>query len=361
MSATEPTATLPVTSPPAKAGTAALWRGLAWLLVLAVAAALAFGGWQVWQRLESTTETLESADSLIRRLSQQLRVLESEQLRQTRHLADSDTALTRQGAQLDALAAQHQAALAAIAELDATLEGGRTRFQLAAVEELLVLAQSRVLLGGDAATAVVALEQADARLAGLNDARLLPVRQALSNERLALLAAPRADLTGAALAIGGLIDRSPGLPLRGRVPSRADQVAVVPMGDGAVVSEGGEWPSRLLAGAKSALTAVFRIQRESRPVDRLLPPEQEVLVRTLFDLKLEGARLALLRQEPESYRDLIDGALRHLALYFTEGDARVLATKAELERLRAQPLKPALPVPVKALEQLRGLSLVAAR
>ena len=117
-----------------------------------------------------------------------------------------------------------------------------------------------------------------------------------------------------------------------------------------------EWPTRLWAGIKAAFGEVFRIQRESRPVDRLLPPEQETLVHTLLSLKLEGARLALLRQEPTSYRDLLDGALRWLDLYYVAGDARVLASRAEIERLRGLDLNPALPLPVKALQQLRALN-----
>ena len=330
-------------------------RLLALLLLLAVVAALGYGGWRVWQRLEATTETLEAEDALIRRLSQQLRVLEADNTQLERHLGDTDGTAQRNSALLVSVQAQQESALKSIELLDAILKGGRARFQLAAVEELLLLAHDRVALSKDSTGAVTALELADARLAALADPRLLPVRELLAGERLALLSATKPDLTGTALTLGGLIDRANSLPLRSRVPNRFDPVSAGGSEEEPLPATA-EWPARLWAGTKSALHAVFRIQRETRPVDRLLPPEQEALIHTLLTLKLEGARLALLRQEPTSYRDLIDGAMAWLDQYYVGGDARVLAAKAELERLRALDLNPALPLPKKALEQLRSLS-----
>lgn len=326
-----------------------------WFLLLVLLAAMAAGGWQLWQRLEATTETLEAEDALIRRLSQQLRGLETDHLQLERHLTDTDSTAQRNSATLVTLQAQQDSALKSIETLDAILKGGRARFQLAAVEELLLLAHDRVALAKDSAGALTALDLADARLAALADPRLLPIRTALGSERLALLAAPKPDLTGAALTLGGLLDRVASLPLRARVPSRFDPSTPADS-EAPVLPPDAEWPTRLWAGIKAAFGEVFRIQRESRPVDRLLPPEQETLVHTLLSLKLEGARLALLRQEPTSYRDLLDGALRWLDLYYIAGDARVLASRAELERLRGLDLNPALPLPVKALQQLRALN-----
>lgn len=350
----EPKTPQPTASSPARSG---LWR---WLLFLVLLAALGYGGWRVWQRLESTTDTLEAEDALIRRLSQQLRALETDNVQLERHLADTDGTVQRNATEVDTLKAQQASALKSIEVLDATLKGGRARFQLAAVEELLLLAHDRVALSKDVASAVIALELADARLAALADARLLPIREALSVERLALLSASKPDLTGAALTLGGLLDRAASLPLRARVPNHFDPVS--PAGsEEPELPASAEWPARLWAGVRSALGAVFRIQRETRPVDRLLPPEQEALIHTLLTLKLEGARLALLRQEALSYRDLLDGALRWLDQYYVPGDARVLATRAELERLRAMDLSPALPLPTKALERLRALNPTGSR
>jgi len=325
------------------------------LVLLALLAGLAYGGWRIWQRLETTTQTLEAEDALLQRMTQQLRAQEGESSQLLRRLDDIEALNLRANSSLQQLQAEQEGALKAIATLDATLKGGRARFQLAAVEELLLLAHDRVALAKDAAGAVTALELADARLSAQTDARLLTVREALTAERLALLAASKPDLTGALLTLGGLLDRAASLPLRSRVPNRFDPVPVT-VHDAPPLPVDAEWPARLWAGTKAALAAVFRIQRETRPVDRLLPPEQEALIHTLLSLKLEGARLALLRGEATGYRDLIDSALHWLGQYYVENDARVLAAKTELQRLRALELNPALPLPQKALERLRAVS-----
>ena len=113
-----------------------------------------------------------------------------------------------------------------------------------------------------------------------------------------------------------------------------------------------------MAGIKDALGAVFRIQRESRPVDRLLPPEQEALIHHIFVLKLEAARLALLRQQAATWRDLLREAQGWLAQYYAGGDARVMAAAAELERLAALDPAPRLAAPRQALEQLRAAAVL---
>ncbi len=330
-------------------------RLLGALVLLALLVALGYGGWRLWQRLEATTETQEAEDALIRRLSQQLRTIEADNVQLERHLGDVDGTAQRAAATLGQVQVQQDSALKAIEALDATLKGGRARFQLAAVEELLLLAHDRAALARDASAAALALELADNRLAALADPRLLPVREALSAERLALLAAPKPDLAGAALALGSLLDRAASLPLRARIPNHFDSAAATDS-EAAPLPVNAEWPARFWAGAKSALATVFRIQRETRPVDRLLPPEQEALIHTLLTLKIEGARLALLRQEPTSYRDLLDGALHWLDQYYVASDARVLAAHAELERLRTVDLNTSLPVPQKALERLRAVT-----
>ena len=344
----------PTAVPPPSAAGLSWRRSLALLLVLATLAGLGWGGWTLRQQWQSTTEMLEAEDALIRRLSYQVRQLEADTENLSRRNDDNDSASRRNAQQLAALQNQQEAEQLALARIDETLRGGRARFQLAAVEELLLLANDRVRLARDARGAVLALETADARLAALSDPRLVPVREALAQERLALLSVAPADIAGAALSLGGLISRAPMLPLRAHSPShfepgapRAEPHIDLPPDAG--------WSQRLWVGVREALSSVFRIHREARPVDRLLPPEQEALVQQLLLIKLESTRLALLRLEPSAYRDLIDSSRAWLVDYYKSDDPAVLAVDSELERLRALDLAPGLPEPAKSLERLRGI------
>lgn len=342
----------PSTSTPARSRS---WlRGLLLVLLLGLLAGVGLGGWKLWQQWQSTTEMLEAEDALIRRLSYQIRQLEADTENLARRGDDNDSASRRNAQQLAALQNQQEASQLALARVDETLRGGRARFQLAAVEELLLLANDRVRLARDARGAVLALETADSRLAALSDPRLLPVREALAQERLALLSAPQADVAGAALSLGGLIGRAAALPLRARTPSHFEPGAARAEAHRELAADAG-WPERLWAGVGQALTTVFSIHREARPVDRLLPPAQEALVQQLLLLKLEGARLALLRQESASFRELIDSSRAWLDDYYKPDDPAVLAADSELERLRALDLAPGLPAPAKSLERLRAI------
>lgn len=329
-------------------------RLLAGTLLLAALAGLGWGVWSLQGELRQAQETLEAEDALIRRLSYQLREVEANSENLARRFDDSDSAGRRNALAIAALQNQQEAGQLALARIDETLRGGRSRFQLATVEELLLLANDRVQLARDARGAVQALELADARLAALSDPRLTGVRELLAQERLALLAVPQPDLAGAALGLGSLIERAPRLPLRARAPEHFEPRSDASRREQALPADA-EWPERLWAGVQSAMASVFRIQRESRPVERLLPPGQEALVRELLLLKLEGARLALLRAEPLAYRDLLDSSRAWLADYYKSDDPALLAVDAELERLRALELAPSLPAPGRSLERLRSV------
>ena len=331
---------------------------LPWVLVLLLLAVIAAGGGLLWTKWQGATEMLEAEDALIRRLSYQLRQIEADTTNLARRGDDLDSAGRRQAQQLAALQNQQEAGQLALARIDETLRGGRSRFQLATVEELLLLANDRVRLARDARGAVLALETADARLAALGDPRLTAVREALVQERLALLSVAPVDLAGATLSLGGLIGRADALPLHARVPSQF-QPGVDRGEPAATLAADAGWVARVWSGVRGALTTVFRVHREQRPVDRLLPPEQEAMVRQLLLLKLEGARLALLRQEPAAYRELVDSARRWLSDYYQAQDPAVLAADSELERLRLVDLAPVLPEPSRSLERLRAVLRVA--
>src|SRR5262249_38334197 len=100
------------------------------------------------------------------------------------------------------------------------LSGGRTRFQLAAIESLLLMAADRLQLEHDTSAALAPLESPEDRLAALTDPRFFTVREAMAEERTALRAVPRPDIASATLSLGSLIDRVPQLPLIAHAPSQ---------------------------------------------------------------------------------------------------------------------------------------------
>src|SRR5690606_38400816 len=211
------------------------------------------------------------------------------------------SALAEFGARIDA----HDEIVGRINE---QISGSRDRFQLASVEQLLILANDRLLLARDVDAAVVALDEADQRLAALRDPRLFSVRQALAQERTALQAIARPDQAGAALTLASLIARVPRLPLATRPPEHFQAKP-----ERVVVPADARWWQRAAASVHTAVSSLFTVRRNAGPAAQRLSEEQETLVVQVLAMKLEGARLAMLGGDTVSFRDLCESASRWMA------------------------------------------------
>lgn len=334
----------PTAASAAVRGAGAVWRVLAGLLLIAI---LAAAGWEGYRRGQAL---LQSRDARIEALAQSLNAAEAQADRLQTRLSDQAVTVQRNAAEIARFAGRLAAQDEAIGLLREELGGGRTRVQLAVVEQLLILANDRLQVGREVPPAIAALEAADARLAALKDPRLFPVREAISRERAALQAVPLPDDVGAALTLSGLIARAPRLTLATQAPehfeARPHPVAPLP-------EDASAW-MRAWAAVKRAVGSAFTIRRDDGPAPQLLSDEQTALIRQVLAMKLEGARLALLRRDAASFRDLCASAAAWLDDYFHAGDPSVSAARAELQRLQALQLSPPLPDISRSLVLLRG-------
>jgi uncharacterized protein HemX len=322
-------------------------------LVLLLVTLAGIAGWRLWRFNHDTEEVVSAQDTLLRRLSHELadQQGETEQLRERQ--SDFAVAQHQQADDLAGLQSRTGDTEQALSRLSAEFQGGRTRAQLVAVEQLLLLANDRVQLAQDAAGAATALQLAEDRLSTLAEPKLFEVRKAIAQERTALQAVNAPNRGAAALSLGELIARAPALPLRQR-PVRQP----VPSAEAAPPARPGEhgsaWWSRGWQSLHDMLSAVFIVRRTDKPVDRLLPPEQEALVTQLFALKLESARAALLLGDTGAFRGALDSALQWLGDYYRPEDPAVDAARAELERLRTLDLAPPLPDLSRSVGLLRA-------
>ncbi|MEK6807067.1 MAG: uroporphyrinogen-III C-methyltransferase [Pseudomonadota bacterium] len=280
-------------------------------------------------------------DGQIGQLMRDVQRLEAENADTARIAVQDKTGLANLTTRFDALEAQ------AVALTD-TVQGGRLRVQAASAELLLTAAAERVQIGLDPASAVRLLDLADRRLAAATDARLSPVRKALAEERVALLAVPAVDREGITLLLAALIRQSPQWPLQAAAAPQFESPPPTP----ALPMTADSWAQRAWHTVRQALSGMFSLRRDDRRLRRVLGPEQETLLRQILMLKLEGARLALLRSDGASFRDFCASAAEVLAQDFRL-DAGVSAAQAELERLARLELNPPLPETGRALRLLR--------
>lgn len=315
-----------------------------WLLLLLFVALLGGGAWLYARIASSLALQRDTEQQLVRGLN----ALEAQADRLEAHQADSDASSQRSSSLVKSFADRLDIQDQTIGQLKEQLAGGRNRFELASVEQLLLLANDRLQLAGDVPAALVALEEADARLAALREPRLHAVRQALAQERALLQAVPQTDYTGAALTLSSLIERAPQLPLATRAPSHFDAHP-----RHLAIPDDARWYQRLWLSVSEALGNIFTVRRDNGPPPQLLSQEQEALIAQMLALKLEGARVALLRRDTVSFRDLSESAGLWLDQYFRRDDPGVQAAKSELQRLQPMDLNPPLPDITRSLDLLR--------
>ena len=331
-------------TPPPRGG-----RPLFWLFVTVLVAGLGYGGWRGYHWARGTLNAVVGQQEMIERLAHELKTMQERAQDLSSRQTQLSAAVQRNGTDLASVNGRVEANEQAMSRLSDTLEGGRARVQLAAVEQLLLMANDRLQLAHDSSSALKALDLADQRLALLNDPKLFKVREALTQERAALAALNLPDFTGLALTLSELQKRAAVLPLRVRVPDRF----TAPDAPAAPAPEAGFF-GRIWASVKLALSNLFALRRNDAGNARLLAPDEEALVAQILALRIEGARLALLAGDARTFQELAGTAADWIRQYYDDSALDVKAVLEELERMRSLRLAPALPDISHSLAALRA-------
>ncbi|HHO67545.1 MAG TPA: hypothetical protein ENK12_00810 [Gammaproteobacteria bacterium] len=309
-------------------------------LVVAVGLAVAqFFAWNELQQLQRAQERL------LPRVEDKVAEVERGFERIQSGLEDTRRTLS---ARLDELQRQQQAGSERLAALAAVVGRSDAGWALAEAAYLLRLASQRLQLAADPVTASAALDSADAVLRELGDPHYQPVREAIAREREALRALPAVDIDGLSARLTALVDRVGALPL---AASQYQAAAPAPA-ESTEPRQARDWRD-LPRVIWNALRELVSIREHDKPVQPMLPPEREYFLRLNLRLQLEGARLALLRQDPALYRDSLAAARRWLAAYFDDSDAAVQQALQELDDLAATDIRPPLPDISASLRLLR--------
>lgn len=335
--------------------------GPAWLALLIALGAAGGAGWLYWQgeqslqsvqqRLQSleespvsapqqapqaapqpqgmSPETRQSLDQLEQSLEQELNRVEQ----RVQQLGEVQPIQQRQAEQLQSLEQQlseQRRALGAMTGSD------RDAWLLAEVEYLLRLANQRLLVTGDVASARGLLASADGILRQLDDAGLHAVRRAVASDRAALRAVPSVDVEGIYLRLAALVDQIAGL-----------EVFALPEREEAPAREEGEgWQARLQQGYQQALAKLsdyIAIRRREAPVDALVDPQLEDLMRQNTAMLLQQAQIALLSGNQRLYDESLQRTRRWISEFFLLDERVAESVLREIDALTDQVVAVSLP------------------
>ncbi len=314
------------------------------LLALGISIGLTVGGYFIWTQLQQLNG---EQSGLVPQLEQKLQPLQNRL-----QTLDNDWQSGRRDIeqQLGELAGGQSALAARLNRLASQVNRSETGWTLAEVEYLLRIASESLQLRRDRRTAVAALNSADARLLELADPQLLPVRKQLAQDLNRLREVPEVDFDGISLRLADDLQRVDSLPVAGsRYEPPKPEITSFD-----TTHTAGDW-RELPQVIWTALKELFLIREHDRPVTPMLPPERVWFLKENLRLQLAAARLALLREDRQAYRQALETAVAWLKDWFDSEDPAVAAMVEGLTELAAVDIRPELPDVSKSLQLLREL------
>ncbi|MEP4486632.1 MAG: uroporphyrinogen-III C-methyltransferase [Halioglobus sp.] len=242
-------------------------------------------------------------------------------------------------AQLDSMLSEQRAELARFSSND------RESWLMAEAEYLLRLANQRLIMTGDAASAVKLMSSADEILVELDDVGLHSARAAIAADLAAIRALPEIDTQGLYLRLAALTEQASGLVIF-ELPEADERIAAAPADD---------WQGRLRQGYEAALQKLsdyIVIRRRDVPMEALMDPQWEGMVRQNLRMLIEQAQVALLSGNARLYRESLQRAEYWVGQFFESDEAASQAMAREIRLLLDQPVAVEIPDISRSLSAL---------
>ena len=222
--------------------------------------------------------------------------------------------------------------------------GDVNAFPLAEVDYLLRLADTKLKLERNVATARLALDAAQQRLKTVGEAGLAPVQTMLAEAIASLRGVQLPDITGLAHKLAEMQKEVESLPLKidSGVPdikNRVKPAASVAISDDAQRS----WWDRGTEAIWNQFKSIVVIRRVRSEAPPLIAMEEEFFLRQNLQLELESMRMALLRGDAQSYQDSYELVRQWTETYFDPQDSRVAAFLSQLQAIQTVQFNPYIP------------------
>ncbi|MBA2413484.1 MAG: uroporphyrinogen-III C-methyltransferase [Burkholderiaceae bacterium] len=329
-------------------------RALLWIAVTALIVAIFAAGYS-YRQLGNVKR--ESA----RRLSELQQSVSA--ANETANRADAEARAARQqAAAVEARLAEEQGQREALEQLYSDLSRGRDEAVLVEVERLITVAAQELQLSGNVASALAALQTADARLSRSENARFVPLRRGLARDIDRLKAAPAVDFTGIALKLDQLVAAVDSWPLLAGATSTPAPLPARAQ-DSTAPSSATWWQRHwhALQGELGEYRDLIRIRHVDSPESVLLDGQQQTLVRQQLRLRLLNARQALLARNDRLYRADLTEAQALITRYVDTRAPQLGGAPALLQQLASTALSVEVPTIGDSMAAVRAIRTARAR
>jgi uroporphyrin-3 C-methyltransferase/uroporphyrinogen III methyltransferase/synthase len=276
---------------------------------------------------------------------------------------DDVKALQGKVAVLEARQLESQSQQIALEQLYRDLAKNRDDWALAEIEQVLSTASQQLQLAGNVRGALIALQNADARLSRTDRPQFIAIRRAIAQDMEKLKSLPSVDLTGVAVRLDNLIGQIDAMPL-----VSDEKPAIVPPPaktrlSGTSTAEpksAYDWRVELQerwsawsSDLWNDIRALVRVRTVTKPEALLLTPEQAFFARENLKLRLLNARVALLSRNDAAFRSDLAEADRALVRYFDPRDRRTQAGRELVRQMQESVLNIDMPTLSHSLAAVR--------
>jgi uroporphyrin-III C-methyltransferase len=327
-----PPAEKPAGKPPSRAGSSLARVSIMQMTLLAILALF------IWQWFDSHRQINDLQQEMARRLSEMdgnnqagMALVKQEQ--------ESMRELSTKVAMLETQNAEMQNQRAALSTLYRDLSGSRDDMVLVDVEQILMIADQQLQLSANVKAALIAMQQADDRLKGMNRAALSGVRKVIGHDMEKLRALPSVDVAGISNQIDDLIDSVDDMPLTQELRLKQEKNDAA---SGAPSIGETAWQRfwREIWEEARHLVLIENTQKRTLP---LLSPSETFFLRENLKLELLSARLALLSRDDASFRHDLRITQDWLQRYFDAKSPASVKAMATLRKLRTSSINIKLP------------------
>lgn len=345
-----------------KAGRTGRRRRAVYLGFAALALLLAAQWWYTHAQLGSlrneVAQRLQSSDSV----NAESRVLLKSMHEELKELQGKTSIL--EGKQIEAQSQQ-----LALEQLYQDLSKNRDEWALAEIEQVLSTASQQLQLAGNVQGALIALQNADSRLARSDKPQFVTIRRAIAKDLDRLRALPSVDLAGIALHLDGIVAQIDTMPLlSGEKPAepapspRSARAAQSPVERGAAAAGvAADWLATvrdmwnsLVKDLWEEARQLVQIRNVETPEALLMSPTEAYYIRENLKLRLLNARLALLMRNEPTFRSDLKAAQDAMAKYFDTHAKETQAVQAQLRQMQASNLTIQMPNLADSLNAVRN-------
>ncbi|MDN4503068.1 uroporphyrinogen-III C-methyltransferase [Alteromonadaceae bacterium BrNp21-10] len=286
------------------------------LLLLLLVFAAGYWAWQQWDLYQQSNQ--QRVDTEQQQMTSALTDMRS----QLQNDVDQQAAVIAQ--QLQQFQHQDEAFNKRLAELN----GQRpSDWVLAEADYLVRMAGRKLWLEHDVATAILMLQNADQRLADLNDPSLIPIRTLLTEDIQTVRLINNVSLSEIALELSALVGQVNGLPLAMVTLPEAEETAE----DTALTTTVDDWRTNLAKSWNNIVDDFITVRRRTDSVQPLMSEQQQWLAKEQLKHYLLQAEIAALREQSTLFKSMLDLSQQSLNQYF---DLSVSSSQQFLQQLR---------------------------